>query len=216
MNEKDKTVSEKLFDRYEYIAKKYAGKIYSYGEISYEYEDLLQEFRLKIFQSIKSYGRRWLKYRAGEASKPVPLQYYLEAAASNKARDFIKYIKRESYKVKMDAVNMDYGVDCDSEINVSKNKFIIHGVDLLEGLSGKERSVFSLYLRGFKIALINRVYFSTPQEKKIRDDVKKTGDQPVDASYIIEMQKKKIIKKYGNDLIQSNRVYTTCNIEDNY
>ena len=209
-------ISEKLYFRYEYLANRYASKIFSYEELSFEFEDLVQEFKIKIFTSIKSYGRRWAKYRRNEATKPVPIKYYLEAACSNKARDFIKYIKRENYKVKMDAVNMDYGVDCDSEINVSKNKFIIHGVDLLEGLSGKERSVFSLYLRGFKIALINRVYFSTPQEKKIRDDVKKTGDQPVDASYIIEMQKKKIIKKYGNDLIQSNRVYTTCNIEDNY
>ena len=84
--------SEKLYLKYEYLAKKYANKIFSYEELSFEYEDLLQEFRIKIFTSLKSYGRRYAKFRRGEASKPVPLRFYLEAACSNKARDFIKYI----------------------------------------------------------------------------------------------------------------------------
>ena len=51
--------SEKLYLKYEYLAKKYANKIFSYEELSFEYEDLLQEFRIKIFTSLKSYGRRY-------------------------------------------------------------------------------------------------------------------------------------------------------------
>ena len=38
------TVAEKLYFKYEYLAKKYANKIFSYEELSYDYEDLLQEF----------------------------------------------------------------------------------------------------------------------------------------------------------------------------
>ena len=99
--------SEKLYQKYEFLAKKYANKIFSYHEISFEYEDLLQEFRVKIFTSIKSYGRRWSKFRKGEAPRPVPMRYYLEAACGNKARDFIKYISRENHKVSIDEINYE-------------------------------------------------------------------------------------------------------------
>ena len=159
--------SEKLYLKYEYLAKKYANKIFSYEELSFEYEDLLQEFRIKIFTSLKSYGRRYAKFRRGEASKPVPLRFYLEAACSNKARDFIKYISRENHKVSIDDINYDFGTESDSEINPSDNKFIINDVNLLEGLTGKERSAFSLYLRGYKITFIRKVYFSNNRATKI-------------------------------------------------
>ena len=54
-----KKMSEQLYERYEYLAYKYANKMFSYEELSLEYEDLLQEFRIKIFTSIKAYGHRW-------------------------------------------------------------------------------------------------------------------------------------------------------------
>ena len=41
--------SERLYLKYEYLAKKYANKIFSFEELAFEYEDLLQEFRIKIF-----------------------------------------------------------------------------------------------------------------------------------------------------------------------
>ena len=53
MNANKKT-SELLYEKYEYLAKKHAAKIYSYEELSYEYEDLIQEFKIKIFTSIKA------------------------------------------------------------------------------------------------------------------------------------------------------------------
>ena len=125
-------MSEKLYHRYEYLAKKYASKIFSYEELSFEFEDLVQEFRLKIFTSIKSYGRRWAKYRRNEASKPVPIRFYLEAACSNKSRDFMKYISRENYKTRIDEINFDYGIEGDTQISPEVNKFVLNGVDLLE------------------------------------------------------------------------------------
>ena len=129
--------SEKLYMKYEYLAKKYAARIFAYEELSYEFEDLVQEFRLKIFTSIKAYGRRYARYRRGEDSKPVHIKYYLECACGNKMRDFVKYISRENYKVRIDDVNFDFGVENETDIDVDKNKFIIRGIDMLEGLSGK-------------------------------------------------------------------------------
>ena len=66
-------ISEKLYFRYEYLANRYASKIFSYEELSFEFEDLVQEFKIKIFTSIKSYGRRWAKYRRNEATNQFPL-----------------------------------------------------------------------------------------------------------------------------------------------
>ena len=206
--------SEKLYLKYEYLAKKYANKIFSYEELSFEYEDLLQEFRIKIFTSLKSYGRRYAKFRRGEASKPVPLRFYLEAACSNKARDFIKYINRENHKVSIDDINYDFGTESDSEINPSENKFIINDVNLLEGLTGKERSAFSLYLRGYKITFIRKVYFSNNKEKGLKRGVVESGDEPIDVSDIIEMQKSYLITKYGNELLKQRRVYSSFNLDE--
>lgn len=211
--ESKKTMSERLYHRYEYLASKYASRIFSYEQLSYEYEDLVQEFRIKIFTSIKAYGRRWLKYRRGEAMKPVPIKHYIEAACGNKMRDFTKYITRENNKTSIDKINYDYGVNDDTRIIPEKNVFIVNGVNLLEGLTGKERAVFSLFLRGFSKRLLNKVYFNN-EEKKIKKDVTKEGDDPIEVEDVIEMQKKYLIKKYGNDLLQQKQSFFTYDIED--
>lgn len=188
--------SERLYNKYSYLANKYASKIFSYEELSFEYEDLLQEFRLKIFTSIKSYGRRWAKYRKGLAPKPVPLKYYLQCACANKQKDFIKYIKRENHKLRIDAIDCDFGYDDETRIIPEKNVFVINGVDLLEGLVGKERIIFSLFLRGFT-------------SKKILTKVTNNKDLE-----IIERQKKYLTENYGYDLLQKQQVFRTYNFSE--
>lgn len=207
-------MSEKLYHRYEYLAKRYASKIFSYEQLSFEYEDLVQEFRLKIWTSIKSYGKRWAKYRRNEASKPVPIKYYLEAACSNKMRDFMKYISRENYKVSIDEINYDFGIEDDSKIIPEKNKFIVNGVDLLEGLTGKEKIIFSLFLRGYNKSFLNKVYCNNDKEKKARKEILNTGDKPFGVADIIELQKSYLIQKYGNELMQQRRVFSSYSLED--
>ena len=210
---KDTKMSELLYNRYEYLAKKYASKIFSYEELSFEFEDLVQEFRIKIFTSIKSYGRRWGKYRRNEASKPVPIRFYLEAACSNKTRDFMKYISRENYKTRIDDINYDFGVEDDTNISPEENKFFVNGIDLLEGLDGKERAIFSLFLRGHSAKLLSKVYFNN-KDKKIRKQVIDRGDEPLEVSDIIEMQKSFLIKKYGNELLQQRKVYSSYSLDN--
>lgn len=207
-------MSEKLYHKYEYLAKKYASKIFSYEELSFEYEDLVQEFRLKIFTSIKSYGRRWAKYKRNEASKPVPIRFYLEAACSNKSRDFMKYISRENYKTRIDDIKYDYGIEADTQIIPEKNKFILNGVDLLEGLSGKERAVFSLFLRGYNTKILNKVYFNNEEEKREKKKILDSDDEPIGVADIIALQRSYLIKKYGNDLLQNRRVFSTYDFDE--
>lgn len=207
-------MSEKLYYRYEYLAKKYASKIFSYEELSFEYQDLVQEFKIKIFTSIKSYGRRWAKYRRNEASKPVPIRFYLEAACSNKTRDFMKYISRENYKVRIDEINYDFGIEDDFKTIPEKNKFIVNGVDLLEGLTGKERVIFSLFLRGYNTKILNKVYFNNESEKRARKEMLNIGDEPFGVVDIIELQKSYLIQKYGNELMQQRRVFSSYSFDE--
>lgn len=207
-------MSEKLYHRYEYLAKRYASKIFSYEELSFEFEDLVQEFRIKIFTSIKSYGKRWAKYRRNEASKPVPIRYYLEAACSNKARDFMKYISRENYKTRIDDINYDFGVEDDTTISPESNKFVVNGVNLLEGLKGKERAIFSLFLRGYNTTFLRKVYFNNDKEKEARKTILESGDEPFDVADVIELQKSYLIQKYGNELMQQRRVFSTYSFDE--
>lgn len=206
--------SEKFYFQYEYLAKKYASKIFSYQELSFDYEDLLQEFRIKIYMAIKAYGRRWGKFRRGEAPRPVPIRYYLECACGNKARDFMKYISRENHKTSIDEIDFDFGVEQDSEIAPSSNTFIVNGVNLLEGLSGKERAVFSLFLRGYKTTFIRKVYFSNATERKARKAVMDSGDEPFDVRDVIDSQKEFLIRKYGTELMKARTIYTTYKVDE--
>lgn len=196
-----KKQSEITYEKYEYLAKKYASKIFSYEQLSYEYEDLLQEFRLKIFTSIKAYGRRWLKYLRGQAARPVPIKYYLECACSNKANDFMRYIARENYKTSIDSINYDYGYEETSQIVPESNVFLVNGVDLLEGLEGKERLVFGMFLRGYNKNILNKVYNTKNKAKK-------------DAMEVVEKQKAFLIEKYGDELRRQRTKYETYSVED--
>ena len=186
--------SEISYKRYAYLAKKYANTLYQYEELSYEYDDLLQEFRIKIFTSIKAYGRRYLAYMRGQDSKPVRLKYYLECACRNKANDLIKAIKRENNKVRIDEINYDFGTMDESAVNPEENQFVINGVDLLVGLEGKERMVFIFYLKGYNKNFLNKVYKNK-------------------ASEVIENQKRYLISNYASDLRQSVQSFETYKLE---
>lgn len=205
---------EEYYNKYEYLAKKYAFQVFSYEQLSFEFEDLVQEFRLKIFTSIKSYGRRWGAYRRGEASRPVHMKYYLEAACGNKKRDFIKYISRENYKVRMDEINFDFGVENDTQIDPNENSFIVNGIDLLEGLVGRERSVFSLYLRGYNKRFLDKVYYNNAKDKENRQAVIDNDDEPITADDIIQAQCKFLIAKYGVELRKARQVFTTYELDN--
>lgn len=207
-------ISERIYLRYEYLAKKYASQIFSYEELGFTMDDLIQEFKIKIFTSIKAYGRRWAKYRRGEESRPIPIRYYLECACGNKKRDFMKYISNENHKVRIDEINYDFGVEDDYAIDVKANKFIVRSIDLLEGLTGKERLVFSLFLRGYNMTFLRKVYFSTKQEKETRKEIIDNGDEPFGPADIIEMQREYLLNKYGNDLRQSQKVYRSFQLDD--
>ena len=130
-------------------------------------------------------------------------------------RDFIKYISRENNKLRIDDINYDFGMEMDTEVIPESNKFIVNGVDLLDGLCGKDRLVFALFLKGYSAKILNKVYTSTTQEKKLRNEVIKSGDEPFNALDLVDFQRSFLITKYGNELLKLNKVYQKYELTEN-
>lgn len=207
--------AELLFRKYQPLALKYAYKVNNYEELSYEFQDLTQELSIKIYTSILAYRKRMESFKQGRSAKPVPLKYYIEAALSNKVRDLMKFISRENYKVRIDDINYDFGIeDTETEIIPEENIFLLNGVNLLEGLTGKERVIFSLFLRGYNAKFLNKVYYSTRTEKVCKKMIIENDDEPLTVMEIIEEHKKYLEKKYGNVLHETKRKYTCFHIEE--
>lgn len=192
--------SDHYYAKYSFLAEKYAKKVFQSEKVSLEFEDLLQEFRLKIFLSIKSYGRRWAKYRRGEATRPIPLKSYLEACCANRMRDFVKEIHKHVTSVSVEDVSFDYGVCQDVRIEPDNDVYDIGGVDLLQGLREETtRKIFSLYLKGYDAIRISKEH---------------AGMSVARVRNVIDEQRARLIKSYGNDLLRNKTVYKVYSVED--
>lgn len=219
--------SERLYNRYEYLAKRYAGYIFNQQELGLTYDDLVQEFRIKIFTSIKAYGRRWAYYRNTGYNKPVPLVFYLEAACKNFGRDITCHINPRrniettettqnrthvyTPNVRMDDLNYDMGVeDLDARIDsmdyegLLHSRFVINDVDLLEGLSKMDGFIFSAYLCGYQSEEIAKVY--------LQQETKRPKTELV--SRVITKQKRYLRENHAVDLLAVRRKYTSYQIEN--
>lgn len=173
--------SEKTYLRLEHLAAKYARRLYFNDVTAWEYEDLLQEMKLKIYMSIKSYGKRYLKYMRGQAAKPTPIRYYVEMALNNRCMDMMRLFKKDAVKMSIDEANYEIGATCNSVCDPETNTFIINDVDLCEGLTKRERVVWVMYLKGHNITMLLKV------DKK--------------AIQIVANQKHYLITNYANDLV---------------
>ena len=207
--------AEKIYQNYEYLAAQYANKVFEFGQLGYEYQDVLQEFKIKIFTTIRAYLNKIADYNAGKLDKkPVPIKYYLQSACSNKLSDLIKFISRENHKVSLDEISFDCGMMQDTIVEPEANRFVLNGVDLLEGLKGKQRAVFSLYLRGYNKNMLNKIYCSTSAEKRAKKELIEQGEKPLEAMDFIRIQCEYLISNYCNDLLQVQRIYSNFQIDE--
>lgn len=144
-----------LYDKYQYLAKSYSEKVYNFERYGYEKEDVIQEFRIKIYTSIISYSEKWAEYRQTGKYKPVPIEYYLKTAMVNKYKDFVKLFNMSTVenvdKTSIEQDGFDYSEynTTVSVISLSDDICEINGVDLMEGLIGRKRRIFSMYLEGY-------------------------------------------------------------------
>lgn len=153
-----------LYERHEHLAEKYAKKIYNAERISYDYEDVLQEMKMKVYTSIIAYAEKWRKWQQTQRYKPIAIEIYLQCALVNKTKDFIKSISQCPIKccISVQDNNFDFSIfgTMESQISFTKDtcECKINEVDLLEGLNLMESRCFMLYLRGYKIDLLNKMF----------------------------------------------------------
>jgi len=155
---KQQSRTEKLYHRHAGLAEYYAGKIFNEGNISMEKEDVVQELRLKLWTSIKTYVGKWKEYKDTGRMKPVPLPFYLKTVMINRSKDFIKEINKVQ-NVPMSSVNFDYGQDeFPIEVDYKNKKLMIGHTDALESFPLEEKKFFMLYFKGFSVSKINKMY----------------------------------------------------------
>lgn len=158
----NQTMAEKFYLKYEWMANNYANQIFNYKRFGYQYDDLLQELRIKIYTSILSYAKKWQEYKQTNRYKPVPLKFYIKTALINRTKDFIKQFNQEIVENvdKIPIENFDYGIysTMDSKIDLSKLICTINGIDLFYQMVGNQRRCFALFLKGFPIYKLNKIF----------------------------------------------------------
>jgi hypothetical protein len=162
-NKKSSAVT-KLYMKYEYMASYYASSIFNFERYGLEKEDVVQEFKIKIYTAIIGYAEKWKIYRQTNKYKPIPIEYYIKTAMVNKKKDFIKLFNMEEVsnasKISIEQDGFDFSdyTDISSKIHFENNICCINGVDLFLGLRGRKKDVFSMYLQGFNVIEIADVY----------------------------------------------------------
>jgi hypothetical protein len=149
-----KKPSEIFFNKYEYLAIFYARKLFKLQFLSFDKDDIFQEFRIKLYDIIIAYGHRWYEYKNKERGKPIPLIFYIRASLNNFVYDYIQEIKKTSgaqYILPNNFESMDYGETetTISSIDLEKGVCIIDGQDIFSNLNPEERNVLNLFLLGF-------------------------------------------------------------------
>lgn len=161
---KTNSAIQKIYNKYEYLAKVYADKIFNYQRFGYEKEDVIQEFRIKIYTSIVSYTQKWAEYKQTGKYKPVNIEYYLKLCMVNKVKDFIKLFNKEIVenvdKVSIETDGFDYAEHNTivSTISLNDNICEINGIDIFYGLIGRKKQIFNDYISGYRIKEIADKY----------------------------------------------------------
>lgn len=163
-NQRNPKYVEKIYLRYEPLASTYAAQIFNYERSSYERQDIVQELKIKIYTSILAYGKKWTEYRRTGRYKPVPIEFYIKSALVNRTKDFIREFNYETVenadKISVQRNSFDYSFQhgADSSIDLNHCVCEINGVDLLEGLEGNQKRCFVLYIKGFTITKLRKMF----------------------------------------------------------
>ena len=164
-------ISEVLFARFQYLAKYYAKKVYHLEKIAYEQDDILQDFRIKLYEVILCYGRSWSRYKQTGRRKPIPMRFYIKSALANKVYDYISKIEgkhgadnsRRAIVLNGNSFeSIDYGVNNPnySEISYENNTYMLSGIDLLGNLNPFEKRIYSMYLKGTSVKKLHNTFKS--------------------------------------------------------
>lgn len=153
----------KFYHKFEPLTYQYARKVFNYERFGYEFDDVWQEFKIKLYTSILSYLEKWKEYTTTGKYKPVPIVYYIKSAMVNKVKDFVRKFNLEEVanapKVSIQDNQFDYSETDPLEGTDYSQNFVLNGVDLLENLNPVERIIFILYLKGYTLREIKQRTF---------------------------------------------------------
>ncbi|HPI18733.1 MAG TPA: hypothetical protein PKY56_00045 [Candidatus Kapabacteria bacterium] len=193
MEEQSKELTE-LYERYEYLAVIYSNRINNIGKLGFDKQDLIQELRLKIWQSLIAYKKKVTEYNKTGKFRPVPLLYYIKCGIVNKLRDYISNIEKEPH-INYGDFTFDIGKESNCELDWMRKKIIVNDIDLLDGLSEREKPIFCMYLKGYTIGRIKQI-----------------NKRTTDISEIIRKQITKLnVQK--NELLEAKSLYVTSYLE---
>ncbi len=208
MTEKQSLKIQELYTRYEYLANVYANKVFNYHLIGMEKDDVVQEFKAKVWTSTIAFIKKWKIYRDTGNYKPTPLMFYVKANLNNLKIDLIKKINCYGHDhngeyssglrgfVQIDHTNFDIGTTLDHDTIVDFENKIVHlrGVNLLEGLDKKESQIFCMFLKGHTKKNLKKIFNSN-------------------VSPLINAQVERI-KAHEHDLLAPQQTYTVYHLEE--
>jgi hypothetical protein len=158
---KTKTPIE-LFNEYEGLTKHYASKLFNISLLGYEFEDVVQEYRIKLYQVILTYLKNSKERLLNNQPRLTPISVYIKGALSNFTVDFMEKISKqgELFIQNSQETFHDYSTWSDDQvdINTDKNEYRLNGVDILAPLEGLKKAAFVMHLKGSKINEVKRVY----------------------------------------------------------
>lgn len=194
-NNKTKTHFEKFFNKYSYLPVKYANKVFDEHRISMEKSDLIQELNIRLIKGIRAYAKRWKEYRRTGEYKPVKLRIYLQLCMVNRVKDFIKSINKHKNIDYFEDFTFDYGVFNDVSLDFEQKNLTIRGVDILKGLEGRPKICFLLFLKGYPVIMLKKMF---KNEKQLNVE-------------LVIKQQINYLQKHHSTLLSNNQIHFVNN-----
>lgn len=160
------TLRERYYHKYEHLAKYYADKIWNTNNIGMDKEDVIQEFRLKLYESIKMYAKKWSEFKKTGMYKPVPIEQYLRSSLIAKSRDFIKGINKMKM-IPMSQINFDFGMDQNISLDSEKLEYVVDGDNILELFPDAQRKMLKFHLKGMDKNKIDKIFKNNPLDPNV-------------------------------------------------
>lgn len=161
------TAVENIFHRYDYLCSYYANKITINSNSAIQKDDLIQELRIRLFTSIKTYCKKFSEWEKSGIGKPVPLKFYLQTAMINKTKDLMKEVNSNGFMLSIDSSGVNCGSDR-KEISFENYNLTVGGQNLLDLFTGEEKTIMKLlFIKNFEEEKVIDKYNGRMNAKKV-------------------------------------------------